>query len=181
MFKRPTSRRKTKKGPVTLNLVPMLDALITLIAFLLYTMSFLVLVSIESPVPFASTKSVEEKLREKPLQLTLSIMANEVQIWSPFDRIPVKTIPNQGGGQPNYNEIHNSLVGVKQQFPHENQIVFVPQPGSNYDILVQLMDISRLLDAGDPPIFLKGKDGHPDQPVTKLFDKIIFGNLLGDN
>ncbi|MGZ3708243.1 MAG: hypothetical protein ACXWPM_05415, partial [Bdellovibrionota bacterium] len=62
MLKRPSSRRKTSAEGIQLNLVPILDTMVTLIGFLLFSMSFLAVVNIESVVPQASPKNVQEKL-----------------------------------------------------------------------------------------------------------------------
>jgi lysyl-tRNA synthetase class 2 len=64
VLKRPSSRRKSSTEGITLNLVPILDTMVTLIGFMLFTMSFLALVTIESPFPEASSKVLEQKLKE---------------------------------------------------------------------------------------------------------------------
>jgi biopolymer transport protein ExbD len=180
VLKRPTSRRKGHSGQIELNLVPMLDTLVTLIAFLLYTMTFLDIVGIESPFPIASTEHVEQKLKEKPLQLTVSLRENEAAIWSPFQRITTKTIPNPAPGLYDLHAIHEALIEVKKQFPTETHVVVVPTGGTNYDTLVAVMDTLRNLDATDPPIFVKNAQTGLEEQAKLLFPDVIFGNLLGD-
>src|SRR5688572_10034649 len=97
--------------------------MVTLIGFLLYTMAFLELVSIESPFPQASAADVQQKLKEKPLQLTVTMRDKEVQIWSPFERIKTKVVPHTAEGIPDLKGIHESLITVKQQFPTETKVV----------------------------------------------------------
>src|SRR5689334_18160563 len=126
MLKRPTSRRKSKQEGVTLNLVPILDTMVTLIGFLLFTMSFLAIVSIESPFPQASPDRVEEQLKEKPLQLTISINEGDTEIWSPFEKIEAKKLPNPVPGQPDTKALHEALLDVKEKFPAETKVVIVP-------------------------------------------------------
>jgi len=154
--------------------------MITLIGFLLFTMSFLAIVSIESPFPQASSRDIEEKLKEKPLQLTVTLRDNEAEIWSPFERIPSKTIPHQIPGQPDIKGIHDALVSVKQQHPLETQIIVVPYATATYDILISVMDTIRFLEPTDPPIFVKNKVTGNDEPMKALFPEVVFGNLLGD-
>jgi biopolymer transport protein TolR len=181
MLKRPTSssRRRGSKE-INLPLVPIIDTMVTLIGFLLFTMSFLSLVTIESPFPTASTADVKEKLKEKPLQLTLSLNPQEAEVWSPFDRIASKRIPNIAPGQPDIPAIHAALVEVKQKFPTESRVVLVPFAGASYDTLIVAMDSIRLLEATDPPIFVKNPATGNDEPAKALFPEVIFGNLLGD-
>jgi biopolymer transport protein ExbD len=180
MLKRPTSRRKGHAKQIELNLVPILDTLVTLIAFLLFTMTFLNIVGIESPFPIASTEQVEQKLKEKPLQLTVSLRDEEAEIWSPFERIASKTIPNPASGIYDLHAIHEALIEVKKQFPLETHVVVVPTPSTNYDTIVAVMDTLRGLEATDPPIFVKNAQTGLDEQTKTLFPDVIFGNLLGD-
>jgi len=179
MLKRPSSRRK-KTEQIRLNLVPVLDTMVALIGFLLFTMSFLSLVSIESPFPTTSRREVAEKLKEKPLQLTVSLKPNETEIWSPFNKFKEKVIANVAPGQPDVQAIHNALIDIKEKFPLETQVVVSPFPGASYDVLISLMDSLRMIQPTDPPIYLKNEQSGTDEVVKVLFPKIIFGNLLGD-
>lgn len=181
MFKRPTSRRKTIHREVQLNLVPILDTMVTLIAFLLFTMSFLQIVSIESPFPQASPKEVEKKLKEKPLQLTLTMRQGEVELWSPFELIQPKVIKDQLAGTPDVKAIHAALLEIKRRFPTETQVVFVPTAGVNYDTLISVMDSTRMVEPGDEPIYFKNPATDRDEVAKALFPEIVFGNLLGDS
>lgn len=181
MLKRPTSRRKTKAAGVTLNLIPILDAMMTLIAFMLFTMSFLAIVSVESPFPTASRQDNQQKLKERPLQLTLSVRVKDVEIWSPFEKIRPKTIPHLPEGTVDTKSIHEALLGVKQQFPTENQIVLAPHAQANYDTLIAVMDSVRMMEPTDPPLYLKNPTTGVDEAVKILFPNVVFGNLLGDS
>jgi biopolymer transport protein ExbD len=180
VLKRPTSRRKGGSGQIELNLVPILDTLVTLIAFLLYTMTFLNIVGIESPFPIASSAETEQKLKEKPLQLTVTLRVKETEIWSPFEKIPSKTIPNTGASQPDIKAIHEALLDVKKQFPTETHVVIVPTPSTNYDTIIAVMDTMRTLDTTDTPIMIKNPKTGIDEASKLLFPDVIFGNLLGD-
>jgi biopolymer transport protein ExbD len=154
--------------------------MVTLIGFLLFTTSFLSIVNVESTFPEAN-KNLENSLKEKPLQLTLSLGEKEAEIWSPFDRIQPKKIPNTEPGQPDLKAIHESLIEIKKGFPQESKLVLIPNAASNYDTLISVMDSARMLDAGDPPIFAKNAQTGTDEAVKNLFPEIIFGNLLGDS
>jgi biopolymer transport protein ExbD len=180
MFKRPSSRRKSGTEGVQLNLVPILDTMVTLIGFMLYTMSFLAIVSIQSPLPQASQKDVEEKLKEKPLQLTVTLREGEAEIWSPFDKIKAKTIAYTSPGQPDVKALHEALLEVKREFPAETKVVVVPFGGATYDVLINVMDSMRGVDASDPPIYFHNDKTNADEVVKTLFPDVIFGNLLGD-
>ena len=180
MLKRPSARNKAYKQGVELNLVPILDTMVTLIGFLLFTTSFLAMVSIESPLPQASPEEVREKILEKPLQLTLTLGEKSVEIWSPFQKINSKSIPNASDGEINLKAIHEALIEIKKSFPDETQIVLAPHQKTPYDVLIALMDTIRTLDSTDPSIFLKNEKTGVDEASKDLFPKVVFGNLLGD-
>jgi len=179
MLKRPTSRRKSRNEAIALNLVPLLDAMVTLIAFLLFSMSFLAFVSIESPVPVAATDDLERKLDEKPLQLTLSIREATSEIWSPFQHFKPIVLENTPEGEPDLGAIHGALVGLKQKYPRESQIVLVPHAALPYDLLVGVLDAVRLLGPTDEPVYAEDERTGVDREVRRLFPDVIFGNLLG--
>lgn len=180
MFKRPSSRRKSHATGIELNLVPILDTMVTLIGFLLFTTSFLVLVSIESPIPLASPTEIQEQLKEKPLQLTLTVRKNDIELWSPFSRIPPKAIANDSKGEFDLKAIHEALLEIKKQFPQETSIVLVPRVNTLYDHLIGLMDALRSIEATDPPLYAKNETTGVDEPIKTLFPKIVFGNLMTD-
>jgi biopolymer transport protein ExbD len=181
MLKRPSSRRKSKTEEIQLNLVPILDTMVTLISFLLFTTAMLTFVNIESTFPEMSAAGNEQKLKEKPLQLTVSLHDNDIEVWSPFEKIPTKKIPHLSPGQPDYKTLHETLIGVKQKFPQENKVVLAPNASANYEELVTVMDNMRILEPTDPPFFAKNEKTGNDEPVKTLFPEVIFGNLLGDN
>ena len=182
MLRRPSARRqKSHGGQIELNLVPMMDTFVTLIGFLLYTMAFLALVTVETPLPMASPTEVAEKLKEKPLQLTVSFRADETEIWSPFQKIPSTKIKHTPEGAPDYRAIHETLVGVKQKFPTENKVVLAPAGSINYEILVAAMDSVRVLEATDPPLYVKNATTGVDEAQKLLFPEVVFGNILGSD
>ena len=181
MLKRPSSRRNTKNAEVQINLVPILDAMVCLISFLLFSMSFLVLVHIESPFPTASTKDLQEKLKQKPLQLTVSLHDKDVEVWSPFERIKSKTIPNLADTTPDLKTLHATLIEIKQNFKDETKVVFAPYPGATYDTLIAIMDTMREMTPTDPPMFQKNAKTGLDEPMKQLFPEVVYGNLLGSN
>ncbi len=181
MLQRPSTRRRSTPSEVQLNLVPMLDALVTLIGFLLFSMSFLSLVTIETPTPEINPQQLEQKLEERPLQLTVSIREKEAEIWSPFERIQNQVIPHTEEGLPDTRAIHEALIEVKRQFIDEKKVVFVPSANTSYDILIAVMDSMRGLEPTDPPLFRQNSETGIDEPVKVLFPEVVFGNILGEN
>lgn len=177
MLKRPSARRRSQSEQITLNLVPIIDTMVTLIGFMLFTTSFLAIVSIETPAPQVSAD--QKPPIEKPLQLTVSVREQDTEVWSPFDKIAAVKIPNVSPNQPDVKKIHEALLSVKQKFPAETKVVIAPTGTVTYDSLVAVMDGMRGIDATDPPIFAHNLKTGNDEPIKVLFPDVIFGNLLG--
>lgn len=179
MLKRPSSRRHSTPQEIQINLVPMLDALVTMIAFLMYTMAFMSLAMLESPLPVVSTEENRIQFQEKPLQLTLSIGEKDVMLWSPFDLIPQITIPHLPGGQIDTLKIHEKVVELKQKFPKESKIILVPRSTTSYESIVGVIDSVKHLEKTDPLISAPNPKTGVDEQVRELFQETVFGNLLG--
>jgi biopolymer transport protein ExbD len=178
-LKRPSSRRRSEPHEIQLNLVPMLDALVTMIAFLMYTMAFLSLTMIESPLPMASSAENQVQLKERPLQLTLTIGDKDLLLWSPFDLIPQLRIPNRDDGSADSIKLHEAIMGIKQKFPTESKIIIMPKGNTSYDTIVLVSDAARNIEKTDPPIVVTNPQTKVQEQAKGLFTEVIFGNLLG--
>lgn len=180
---RPSARRKSKSETIELNLVPILDALVTLVSFLLFSTAFLAIVSIDSPVPLVAPaeKQIEE-LKEKPLQLTATIQADKIVItdWiASRESHVIESVTDLKTGDLRYDidKYHQVLVDIKHRFPNEVKIILKPESGVSYESIVDLIDSSRTFQKTDKSLFVKDKNG-VDVPETKLFPEIIFGNIM---
>lgn len=180
MLKRPSQRRKSKaQGEVDLPLVPIMDAFVTLIAFLLLVTSLLAVTLIDTPVPVVSSLPDDDKKDTKPLMLTLRVEQEGLKLSSAFRRIPEQQFPKIDKGY-DVDKLHEALVAIRQQFPLEKNVVFMPAGDIKYNDLVQIMDAVRLLLKTDPPFYVKGEDG-VDKPDPYLFPNVVFGNVLSGN
>jgi len=179
MLKRPSTRRHSQPHEIQINLVPMLDALVTMISFLMYTMAFMSLTMIESPLPIVSNETNQIQMKDRPLQLTLSIGEKDVLLWSPFDLIPQISVPHLQEGAIDLLKLHEKLIEIKQKFPSEDKIIIVPRASTSYDQIVTVLDASRNLEKTDPVIAIKNETTGVQEQVKKLFPDTIFGNLLG--
>ncbi len=181
MLKRPSTRRRTLPREVQINLIPMMDALVTMIAFLLYTMAFLSFSMIESPLPIVSSEVNQSQLKDKVLQLTVTLNDKDALIWSPFDLIPQTHIAHRADGSVDVLKLHEELIKIKQKFPNENKVVLVPKSSTSYDTIVTVLDATRNLDKTDTVISMKNEKTGVQEQVKALFPEVIFGNLLGGN
>jgi biopolymer transport protein ExbD len=187
MLKRPSHRRRSRGTEVAeLPLVPIMDAFVTLIAFLLLATSLLAVTLIDTPVPVVS--NVPDESKEKPLMLTLKITPEELNLGSAFDRIPVQKFPKVDKGY-DLEKLHEALVALRTQFPAEKTLVFMPTGDIKYDDIIQIMDSARILLKTDPPFFVTeekpgstpGETVKVDKPDPYLFPNVVFGNILSGN
>src|SRR4051812_16286815 len=124
MLRRPSTRRKSKQAEVTINLVPMLDALVTLVAFLLFSTSFLALVVIDTPAPLLAPADEQvEKLKEKPLQLTAYVKENQIILsdWSGSrEAHTIQNVldPKTSETRYDFEKFHQTLLQIKNRHPH---------------------------------------------------------------
>jgi biopolymer transport protein ExbD len=170
------SARKRKKPDEKLNLVPIMDAIFIFIFFLLMSASFLKIFEIGSPIPIVSD-SEPPKDKKEPLALTMVLDMNVLTLSKGVPSRSFHTFKRQPDGFFNYDEIHNVLIGIKKANVSEDSIIFEPVGDLTYEEIVKIMDAVRILNKTDEAIFAPTKEGI-DERLDKLFDKIIFSNLM---
>ena len=174
-YKLPT-RRRGKKEPQRLNLIPILDAVFIFIFFLLMSAQFVKIFEINSDVPIVSD-APPPKNQKNPLALTLSINNSGFVVSTGLPSRTIKRISKTDDGSYDLNGLHDFLVNLKKSHTDEKSIVLMPKVDLSYEIIVQIMDAVRTLKNTDDAIFIKDKDGI-DVKVKELFNKIVFGNLM---
>ncbi len=175
MLRRPSNRRRSHgQGEIELPLVPIMDAFVTLIAFLLMATSLLSVTLIDTPVPILS--ALPDTNKDKPLTLTVKLSEDSIKVESPFNLITAQTFPRTGKSY-DLDKFHEALVAIKQKFPKEKKIIFMPTGTVKYDDIVQVMDASRKLSKTDPTIFTEGQGG-VQKADTDLFSDVVFGNII---
>lgn len=137
---------------------------------------FVKIFEINSDVPIVSD-SPPPKNQKDPLALTLSITSRGFTLATGLPSKTIKSIPKTGDGMYDTNALHQFLVNLKKRHKDEQSIVFLPKVDLAYEIIVNIMDAVRSLNKTDDAIFIKDKDGI-DVKVEKLFNKIVFGNLM---
>ncbi|RZA06086.1 MAG: biopolymer transporter ExbD [Proteobacteria bacterium] len=180
MLKRPSQRRRSHgTQEADLPLVPIMDAFVTLIAFLLLVTSMLAVTLIDTPVPVVSSVPDDPKKNDKPLALTLQINQDGLKLSSAFRRIPEAAFPKVDKGY-DLEKLHEALVAIRKQFPLEKSIVFMPVGDIKYNDIVGLMDAVRLYVKTDETLFITGDDG-VSKPDPFLFQGVMFGNVISGN
>ena len=169
------SSRRTRRGHTKLNLTPVLDAVFIFIFFLLMSANFLQIFEISSDVP--TTSDAEPPKNLKPLGLTLKISESSIEIYTGIPSQKIRSFGKDEKGKFKTEDLHNFLLGLKRNFPKEKTAIFEPTPFIKYEEIVEIMDAVRQIRNTDDPIYEKDKD-NINQKLNKLFDNIVFGNLL---
>ena len=180
MLKKPSQRRSGRRiEDIELPLIPIMDAFVTLIAFLLLATSLLAVTLIDTPVPVVSNEPDVPK-DQKPLGLQLRIDQDMLTLSSMTRRIPEQKFPKVATSY-DLVKLHEALIQIRTQFPHEKGIVFFPAADVKYDDLVQIMDATRLLQKTDPPLpnYKEVVNGvEVERTEQFVFPNVVFGNVI---
>ncbi len=175
MYKVP-SRRRSRKEFERLNLIPILDSVFIFIFFLLMSANFIKVYEINSNIPIVSDAPVPKNM-QKPLNLTLEIRSDRIDIFSGLPAKKIKSFSKLGTGKYDLEGIHNFLIALKGRYLHERTIIFDPRIDLEYGELVNLMDAVRMFRTTDQAYYTKDKKTGADIKVQTLFDDIVFGSI----
>jgi biopolymer transport protein ExbD len=145
-------KRYNFQNPVheELNVVPFLDVMITLIPFLMLTVSFgsVVVVKAALPTPVDRIDSVKVP---PPFDLVAQVGPDTIRLWvdpSQPRATPVAVVPtpgNQAYSQAVLDSFHQALIRVKAAHPAETRLALDAAPGVSLERMSQLMDQSAEL------------------------------------
>jgi len=159
--KRQARNHARYRGRNDINIVPMLDVMVILIFFLIFTAVFSKVNILELNLPLDGGPPLE-----LPAVLELEVILRE-------DRIEVadrnsgllQSLPHVADG-PDYEGLSNYLRRVKIRFPEKRDATVLLEPEIAYDMMVQAMDTMKSFDTVID-----------DQPVRgELFPQIAVGD-----
>jgi biopolymer transport protein ExbD len=138
------------RGRNDLNIVPMIDMMVILVFFLLFTAVFSNTNILELNLP-APNSSVPEL--PKGLQLEVIVRKNVVQIADRNSGV-LRELPKKDG-EYDYKGLSDFLQFVKSKYPTVMAANVLMEEDIPYDVLVQTMDNVRLFEKDDAPSFTK--------------------------
>jgi biopolymer transport protein ExbD len=143
-MRRSYSTRKLERHnrrPAELLLVPMIDIFTVLVTFLLMTAVFSRTVILQINMPASQTE-----FRDPPPGLQIEVMVRK-DLLQVADRNtgPLATFPNNAAGY-DYDGLTDYLKRVKAKFPEKTDATILLEPDTPYDILVQVMDRTRVFE-----------------------------------
>jgi len=128
------------QGRDDLNIVPMIDMMVILVFFLIFTAVFSKTNILQLNLP-ASSDTVPLDL-PKTLKLEVIIRPGDIVV-NDRNSGPLKTLPNTATGL-DLDGLSEFIRRVKSQFPQMTDATILPSPATSYDTLVQVMDTVRV-------------------------------------
>src|SRR5882672_10919881 len=138
------------RGRNDLNIVPMIDMMVILVFFLLFTAVFSNTNILELNLP-APNSSVPEL--PKGLQLEIHVRHASIDVADRNTGV-LRSLPLKPDGY-DYKGLSEYLQFVKSKYPAVTEASVLLQSDIAYDVLVQTMDNVRLYQLQDPPAFTK--------------------------
>jgi biopolymer transport protein ExbD len=132
------------RRPAELLLVPMIDIFTVLVTFLLMTAVFSRTVILQLNLPASQTE-----FKDPPPGLQIEIMVRK-DLLQVADRNsgPLATLPNNATGY-DYDGLTDYLKRIKAKFPEKTDATILLEPDTPYDILVQVMDRTRVFEMSE--------------------------------
>jgi biopolymer transport protein ExbD len=134
------------RGRDDLNIVPMIDMMVILVFFLIFTAVFSKTNILQLNLP--SSQSVPVDL-PKDLQLEIIVHPQELVI-NDANSGPLKVLPNLPTGY-DLNSLSEFMRAVKSKFPGKTEAKVLLAPEIAYDVLVQVMDTVRVYELPTAP------------------------------
>jgi biopolymer transport protein ExbD len=144
-----------------LNLVPYMDIVVNLILFLMLSSTGLVsfgIINVSAPAIGGGGDPVDEP-KDPPLNLTVGISQKGFFVAGNGGVLPA---PGSFNGEPSipkvndkydYAALTKKLAEVKSAFRNETKIIVQGEPGTQYEVIVGVMDASRTEGSGGQELF----------------------------
>jgi biopolymer transport protein ExbD len=128
------------QGRDDLNIVPMIDMMVILVFFLIFTAVFSKTNILQLNLPSASTAAPLDL--PKTLKLEVIIRPDDVVV-NDRNSGPLKTFANTSAG-PDLDGLSLFVRQIKSQYPDMTDATILSSPATSYDTLVQVMDTVRV-------------------------------------
>ena len=133
------------QGRDDLNIVPMIDMMVILVFFLIFTAVFSKTNILQLNLPASSTAAPIDL--PKGLKLEVIIRPNDLVV-NDRNSGPLKTFANTANGY-DLDRLSEFMRQIKSQFPQMTDATILPAPAIPYDTLVQVMDAVRVYQLPD--------------------------------
>jgi biopolymer transport protein ExbD len=127
-------------GRDDLNIVPMIDMMVILVFFLIFTAVFSKTNILQLNLPASSTTTPLDL--PKGLKLEIIIRPDDLVV-NDRNSGPLRVIENTASGY-DFANLSEFMRRIKAQFPQMTDATILPSPATSYDTLVQVMDVVRV-------------------------------------
>ena len=134
------------QGRDDLNIVPMIDMMVILVFFLIFTAVFSKTNVLSLNLPSSQSTPID---LPKDLQLEVIVHPSELVI-NDRNSGPLKVLPNVATGY-DLNALSEFMRVVKAKFPQKMDATVLLGPDVAYDVLVQVMDTVRVYELPTAP------------------------------
>src|SRR5580698_1981026 len=134
------------QGRDDLNIVPMIDMMVILVFFLIFTAVFSKTNILQLNLPANNTAPVE---LPKGLKLEVIIRPDDLVV-NDRNSGPLKVLENTPNGY-DLDGLSEYMRRVKATYPQMTDATILPGPNISYDTLVQVMDTVRVYQVPEPP------------------------------
>ena len=134
------------QGRDDLNIVPMIDMMVILVFFLIFTAVFSKTNILQLNLPSSQSTPVD---LPKDLPLEVIVHPNELVV-NDRNSGPLKVLPNAAAGY-DLTALSDFMRLVKSKFPQKTEATVLLAPDIPYDTLVQVMDTVRVYQIPTPP------------------------------
>ena len=140
-----------------LNIVPFLDIIVNILIFVLATVAVTFTSSIETTPPSGKSSGVRSQIQSEALNLTVFIVNDGFSLKASGGNIaPGCSGPGPGiaipmnNGKYDYSALTACATKLKEKFEDEDQAYITANPGTEYQILVNVIDALRKNAQGVP-------------------------------
>lgn len=135
--------RRPLRGTPELNITAFLNLMVILVPFLLITAVFSQMTILELNLP-PNKKAQNNPEQKKDRNFEVIIRRNEIIVSDTLGG-PIKTIEKIGGSY-DMKSVTDILVQIKAKFPEKQNITILLEPNIPYEVLVEAMDASRVVE-----------------------------------
>lgn len=126
---------KKKSLDAVINLVPFIDLLSSLIAFLLMTAVWTQIATLQVGQQGSNNPNPTPPPEEIP-KLTITVTEKGFMLASGADQMPIE----KSGNDYDFDALNKKLGEVKANVPEMNDVTVMPEDGIVYDVLVRVID-----------------------------------------
>ena len=135
--------RRPARGDTDINITAFLNLMVILVPFLLITAVFSHMTILELNLP-PNQKNPDNPDQQKERNFELIIRSDEIVVSDTLGG-PIRAIAKVNGKY-DMKAISDLLVRIKAQFPEKQNITILLEPKIPYEVLVEAMDVSRVVD-----------------------------------